>query len=58
MIKIFTSGTNAYNAGQDITMQIEKWQAAFGQNAIEILNTSATATELGWMVIIVYKIIR
>ena len=58
MIKIFTSSSDANNAGRVLQEKFDKWKTDIGPDDIEILDVNSNSNQYGWMMIITYKIIK
>jgi len=58
MIKVFTSGKDSNNAGEDLTSQFEEWKNSFSPNRIEIKGVHTNSNKFGWMLTIHYEIVR
>tara|TARA_R110000772_G_scaffold55013_1_gene125550 strand:+ start:302 stop:478 length:177 start_codon:yes stop_codon:yes gene_type:complete len=58
MIKIFTSSSDANNAGRVLQEKFDKWKTDMEPNGVEILDVNSNSNQYGWMMIITYKIIR
>jgi hypothetical protein len=63
MIKVFTSGNNAYpskrdgvivevSAGEDLTVQFDEW---FADRDLEIINFHTNSNKYGWSLTVHYK---
>lgn len=52
MIKVFTSGKEAYSAGEDLTTQFDEW---FADRDIEIINFHTNSNKYGWSLTVHYK---
>ena len=58
MVKVFSTNYGADAAGDELTRQFEEWKSGLEPYTIEVLNMHSTSNEWGWMLTIVYKIIR
>ena len=58
MIKIFTTGKNPEDAGNDLTNKFQDWFKTFEPNSIEIINFHTNSNKFGWMLTVHYKIKR
>lgn len=58
MVKVFSTNRGADAAGDELSRQFKEWKLGLEPNNIEILNMHTTSNEWGWMLTIVYKIIR
>jgi hypothetical protein len=58
MVKVFSTSFGADTAGHELTKQFNDWKESFGPNSIEIENIHTTSNSYGWMLTVVYKIIR
>ena len=58
MVKIFSTNYGPLRAGDELTRQFKEWKTGFEPNTIEVLNMHSTSNKYGWMLTIVYIIIR
>jgi hypothetical protein len=58
MIKVFSTSLNADSAAQDLNNMLEDWKRDFGNNSVEIIDFKVTSNQMGWMLVVHYKILR
>ena len=58
MIKVFSTSVNADLAAQELNSMLEEWKKGFGNNSIEITDFKITSNNMGWMLVVYYKILR
>jgi len=58
MIKVFTTSRSGTLAGEDLTDQFEAWVASFNPNSIKIESMHTNSNDSGWMLTILYSIVR
>jgi hypothetical protein len=58
MIKVFSTSVNADLAAQELNSMLDEWKKGFGNNSIEITDFKITSNNMGWMLVVYYKILR
>ncbi len=58
MIKVFTSERRGTFAGDELNAQFEAWVAEFRPNTIKIESIHTNSKRDGWMLTVVYSIVR
>jgi hypothetical protein len=58
MIKVFSTSVNAEIAADELNKMLEEWKRGFGNNNIEIIDFKITSNVNGWMLAVMYKILR
>lgn len=58
MIKVFTSGKRGTFAGDELSRQFDAWVAEFEPNTIKIESIHTNSNHDGWMLTVVYSIVR
>jgi hypothetical protein len=64
MIKVFTSGESPSgrqtrpSAGNDLTQQFEEWVKTFEPNSIKIESIHTNSNSWGWMLTVLYNIVK
>jgi hypothetical protein len=58
MIRVFTTNGGGTYAGEDLTRQYERWLASFKPNIIKVESIHTNSNENGWMLTILYSIVR
>jgi hypothetical protein len=58
MIKVFSTSVNADLAAQELNSMLEEWKKDFGNNGLEITDFKITSNNMGWMLVVYYRILR
>lgn len=55
MVKVFTTGAGANEAGNDLTAQFERWGKSFDEKTqVVIKTTHSNSNRYGWMLVVEY----
>ena len=56
MIKVFTTGSDSYSAGDALTLEFEKWVNGFSSGNIRVINFHTNSNKYGWCLTVHYEV--